>query len=733
MQSLETALYDLTGHNSFRGNQRDVVSSILNGRNVMSIAPTGSGKSLEFQLPSYIRQSNGLSTLVVSPLIALMEDQVAKSYDKLRYAAVNSLNPRLDNQKNLQMAAQNEIDLLYISPESLTGSGIIDALRGKFDMAVIDEAHCVSTWGHSFRPAYILLGEILKELDIPQYAMFTATAPERLKKQITSVLDIIDYDLFEISPIRDNIKYTLNRDEGNYEKRRQNISNELNDRLKQDDDSLHIIYTNTISDAKELLYHLKGQNIPVSLFHGQMSAENKISSMDDFKSGKSRVMVCTNAFGMGIDIPNIRTVINYKLPSSIEDYVQQTGRAGRDGSDSDAILYYNSEDLGQLYRFIQLGNPLPRSIEIFYRELKKKVDMIKEYQDSPVSYLQLLKILEGFGKNNSYEHEKNYHNSFNALVHLGLLKSSNGEVIFTAGNDVELNSEHREILQLKFHEELRRLHGIQMYVREGGISVANKYLQGNQSLDSISTELNKVDVSLLSLIQRNLITKGTLESLVSDGIDVDGMGADYFSRHPEIDSGELKARMQECYLRGYLRYQDVSTYKVPMITREGLNFLRENGKISHERTQNPEFEDNLHYFEHVEVLGPQIRYWINSDKERVQTMRTVGVGIFLDEFSRKEFNVNGKKYTGSQLIDLQISFRDKVKTTQSNKLDASEKNDGQVTEDKTKNTTKKTSKKTNDNIRKSAFRHLINGMTDLNLEKPTLKKMTSRRIFRNRI
>jgi ATP-dependent DNA helicase RecQ len=406
MQSLESALYDLTGYDSFKGNQRDVISSILNGRNVMSIAPTGSGKSLEFQLPAYVRRENELSTLVVSPLIALMEDQVVKSYPRLRYAAVNSLNPKLDNQQNLQRAALNEIDLLYISPESLTVAGIVDALKGKFDMVVIDEAHCVSTWGHSFRPAYILLGDVLKELEIPQYSMFTATAPERLRKQITSVLGINNYDLFEISHIRDNIKYTLNRDDGNYELRKHNISDDLKTKLNEDNEGLHIVYTNTINDAKELLYHLKEQGIQVSLFHGQMSADDKLSSMKDFKSGKSRVMVCTNAFGMGIDIPNIRTVINYKLPSSIEDYVQQTGRAGRDGTDSDAILYYNSDDLSQLYRFIQLGNPLPRSIESFYSELKKKVDIIKGYQESPVSYLQLLSVLDNFG-NENIEHKSN--------------------------------------------------------------------------------------------------------------------------------------------------------------------------------------------------------------------------------------------------------------------------------------------------------------------------------------
>lgn len=333
------------GYDSFRSNQEKIIRDILDYRDTLVIMPTGGGKSLCYQLPAVLLPK---TTLVISPLIALMKDQV----DSLRANGIsstffNSTQTVEEQREILDKVAKNEIKLLYIAPESLGNIQFI--LNTTYiDAIAIDEAHCISSWGHDFRPSYQNLGFLKKQLsNIPIIAL-TATADAATRQDIVEQLNIPDAKQYISSFDRTNIYMQVRP----ADKRLQQILKFIKIRP----DSSGIIYCLSRKSTENLAKKLQDAGYSAEAYHAGLDSESRNRVQEDFIQDKTKIICATNAFGMGIDKSNIRWVIHYNMPKNIESYYQEIGRAGRDGKNSEALLFFSYGDIIQLERFIQGAN-----------------------------------------------------------------------------------------------------------------------------------------------------------------------------------------------------------------------------------------------------------------------------------------------------------------------------------------------------------------------------------------
>ena len=327
------------GYPAFRGEQAKIIRQIMGGGDALVLMPTGGGKSLCYQIPAILRHGAGV---VVSPLIALMQDQV----DALQKLGVKAafLNSTVDARVAMnteQQVLRGEIDLIYVSPERMLQKGfanILDKLYGTGSIALfaIDEAHCISQWGHDFRPDYRRLSELHERYpDVPRIAL-TATADDRTRQEITSQLCLDDAPAFVSSFDRPNICYTVAR--------RGNSHHQLLNFLGDHRRAAGIVYCLTRDDVEETALWLNRKGIKALPYHAGLVAGVRKENQDRFLREDGIVMVATNAFGMGIDKPDVRFVAHLGLPKSIEAYYQETGRAGRDGLPADAWMCYGLND-----------------------------------------------------------------------------------------------------------------------------------------------------------------------------------------------------------------------------------------------------------------------------------------------------------------------------------------------------------------------------------------------------
>lgn len=338
------------GYDSFRGIQQDIIESILSGRDTLGLMPTGGGKSICFQVPALML--DGLC-LVVTPLISLMKDQVQQLKNRgIRAEAVYSGMMREDIVRVLDNAVLGGYKLLYISPERLSSElflAKVERMRS-VSMIVVDEAHCISQWGYDFRPSYLHIAEVRRRLpsqDVPVLAL-TATATPRVVADIQARLGFRTENVFSMSFERKNLVYVVR---------------EAEDRLGE---MLHvlqrvpgsaIVYTRTRQQTVELARFLIDNGITASNYHAGLTNAEKDFRQINWTKGRVRVMVATNAFGMGIDKPDVRLVIHYNMPDSLEAYFQEAGRAGRDGRTSYAVLLYNHQDITSLNRRVEETYP----------------------------------------------------------------------------------------------------------------------------------------------------------------------------------------------------------------------------------------------------------------------------------------------------------------------------------------------------------------------------------------
>lgn len=337
------------GYSSFRLNQESIIQNVLNGKDTFVLMPTGGGKSLCYQVPSLVFE--GL-TVVVSPLIALMKDQV----DALRVNGINAafLNSTLSYSQQEDIISQlqnNEIKLLYVAPERLVGTEVnfIQFLKKlNVSLFAIDEAHCISQWGHDFRPEYRSLSQLKKKFPSTPVIALTATADELTKNDILERLELNDPQVFVSSFNRENIHYFVEP--------KRNYFDRLVEYLHRNESDPGIIYTLSRDGAESLALKLQREGFSAKPYHAGLEKEVREKHQEEFLRDDIRIIVATIAFGMGINKSNVRFVIHADLPKNIESYYQETGRAGRDGLKSDAILYYGAGDVIKLRLFATIEN-----------------------------------------------------------------------------------------------------------------------------------------------------------------------------------------------------------------------------------------------------------------------------------------------------------------------------------------------------------------------------------------
>jgi len=356
-----TILNTVFDYPSFRSRQEEIIDNVLAGKNTLAILPTGAGKSLCFQIPALI--FDGL-TVVVSPLIALMKDQVdgLKKKSVLDAAYINSMLDQSTKEriyKQLKLK-ESKLKMLYVAPETFVDNKLMSVLKScNISLIAIDEVHCISVWGHNFRPDYLRLRRMIRALNEPAPPVLglTATATKTVEEDIQKQLGI-KCDVFKASFDRKNLLFSVLNLESTLGKEK--FIKTLLKRLK----GSVIVYVNFTRTAEKLAKYLDAAGLSASYYHGQIrDKEERKRIQNDFISGRTRIVVATNAFGMGIDKEDIRAIIHYELPKSIENYYQEVGRAGRDGKPAYCFLLYSEADEFKLRRLIQYTTPSHEQIK----------------------------------------------------------------------------------------------------------------------------------------------------------------------------------------------------------------------------------------------------------------------------------------------------------------------------------------------------------------------------------
>ena len=350
-ENLTEALKKYFGFDKFKGDQEAIVQNLLDGNDTFVLMPTGGGKSLCYQLPSLLMEG---TAIVISPLIALMKNQVdvisSMSDEGTAHYLNSSLNKSAIDQVKADILA-GKTKLLYVAPESLTKEENVEFLKqAKISFYAIDEAHCISEWGHDFRPEYRRIRPIINEIGVAPIIALTATATDKVRTDIKKNLGIMDAKEFKSSFNRPNLYYEVRP-------KTIDVDKDIIKFIKQHPGKSGIIYCLSRKKVEELAEILKANDIKAAAYHAGLESGLRSQTQDDFLMERIDVIVATIAFGMGIDKPDVRFVIHYDIPKSLEGYYQETGRAGRDGGEGMCITFYAHKDLQKLDKFME-GKPV---------------------------------------------------------------------------------------------------------------------------------------------------------------------------------------------------------------------------------------------------------------------------------------------------------------------------------------------------------------------------------------
>lgn len=413
MEKSKEILLKYWGHETFRPLQEEIVDGIIYGHDTLAILPTGGGKSVCFQVPGMAL--DGI-TLVISPLIALMQDQVDQLTSKgIKAQLITSIMSYREIDIALDNCRFGGVKFLYTSPERLKSDLFLERFKlMPVSLIVVDEAHCISEWGHDFRPAYRDISAIRAlHPEVPLVA-FTASATPETKKDISEFLSLRSAKEYAASLSRDNLSYHVRASE--------NKLGSIIDYCKNRGQETGIVYCQTRKSVKEVVRQLRAKNINAGFYHGGLSAEDRSYMLQNWMSGAIKVMVATNAFGMGIDKSNVRFVLHFEVPNTLEAYYQEAGRAGRDGAASDAIAFWEEKDFDTMKS--QLDDKYPDK------------ERIKQIYSSVCNFL---KIAIGSGANETYSFDlraftKSFNFSVTEVFHALKILQTNGDLYFTESN-----------------------------------------------------------------------------------------------------------------------------------------------------------------------------------------------------------------------------------------------------------------------------------------------------------
>lgn len=398
MKEVFEVLNKYYGYNTFRKGQYEIISNILRGRDSFCILPTGGGKSICYQIPALLFKG---VTVVISPLISLMKDQVDNlNSNGINARYINSTQSLKLSDEIIELCKRGEVKLLYIAPEKLENEFFKRKLRSlNISQIAVDEAHCVSMWGHDFRKSYSLIAEFINSLRVrPIITAFTATATEIVREDVIKLLGLRNPYIYIGSFDRENLEIKLHIEEDKLEL--------VKDIIREKEDEAGIIYCATRKEVDGLYYYLKDLGYNVLKYHGGLKESEKEYYQDEFLNENSNIMIATNAFGMGIDKSNVRYIIHFTIPKNIESYYQEVGRAGRDGLTSECHLLFNRADIRTLEYLIHTTVQINRK-EIEIKKLQRMIDF-SESKDCLRSF-----ILKYFGEENIREYCTNCSNCLN--------------------------------------------------------------------------------------------------------------------------------------------------------------------------------------------------------------------------------------------------------------------------------------------------------------------------------
>jgi ATP-dependent DNA helicase RecQ len=404
MVSANKILKQYWGHNSFRGEQEKIIQSVLEGKDTLALLPTGAGKSVCFQVPALMLE--GLC-LVISPLIALMKDQVESLQKRgIPAIALHSGLTFYEITKTLQEAITGKYKFLYLSPERLETNLFKEYLHSlNISLIAVDEAHCVSQWGYDFRPPYLRIANLRDELPKVPFLALTASATAIVQTDIVEKLKLKKPNIFRQSFERENLSYSVFKVDSKINKIIEIINNVKGS---------GIVYCRNRKQTKNVAQLLALQNISADFYHAGLTQEERNNKQNAWIGNQTRIMVCTNAFGMGIDKPDVRTVIHYEVPDCLENYYQEAGRAGRDGKKSYAVLVYQTQDAIELEGLPDQRFPSIAEIRIVYQSIADflqipvgvgegnyynfdLLDFVKKFKLDLFLAINVLKVLEQEG------------------------------------------------------------------------------------------------------------------------------------------------------------------------------------------------------------------------------------------------------------------------------------------------------------------------------------------------